>query len=218
MSRRALASLLFAALGLLAAAESANALTVRVEPQAVVASGVTRGGSAVVFGIAYDVAGAVPTRERIAIVVRDDDQDGVVRYEPPQGVPRIGIWGVVDLATGAAQLSARPGYRLVPFADPLEEALRGERGAGIERLERQSVSAEMLVVRPGAAAWSVSATEGGENDGDGVLNGNLVVPVDRLVALTPGTTAPARLQAGDVVLLIDADDMRAAIATVSERN
>lgn len=196
----------------------AQALSLRVEPDAVVVSEVTRGGSAVIFGFGYDGSGYVPTQVRTAVIVRDDDGDGVVRYEPPPGLSSRGIWAAVDFATGASQLGSRPGYRLRTLAEPIEKSLQKEDGsARRERFERDIASAELLVVRPGEGAWTLSAVEGGENDDDHFGNGNLVVPVERLTSLSPGGTPPSRLQAGDVVLLIDSDNMRVSITTLGAR-
>src|SRR5436190_23987747 len=78
---------------------AANAINVRVASQAVVVSGLTPGGSAVIFGVTFESGDAVPTRLRTATILRDDDRDGVVRYQPQEGIPRIGIWGAVDFAT-----------------------------------------------------------------------------------------------------------------------
>ncbi|HEV7920349.1 MAG TPA: hypothetical protein VGR02_06110 [Thermoanaerobaculia bacterium] len=220
MSRRIPVYLIVAAaVCLFADARAAQALSLRVESDAVVVSEVTRGGSAVIFGVAYDVSGSVPTRMRTATIVRDDDGDGTVRYEPPQGVPRQGIWGAVDFATGAVQLGSRPGYRLMLLDEPLERSLQAQDGsARLDRFERAVAFAEILVVRPGQEAWTLTASEGGENDDDHFANDNLVVPVDHLIALSPGGKAPVRLQAGDVVLLIDTDNMRAAVTTLRGQN
>lgn len=198
-----------------ASAPAAGALSLRVESDAVVASEVTRGGNAVFFGVTYDARGLAPERARAAAIVHDDDNDGVVRFAPPDGVPPKGIWGVVDFATGAVQLGSRPGYRVLAPAEPALRSLQKADGsARLDRFERNIGALELLVVRPGQGAWTISAAEGGENDDDHVGDGNLVVPVESLQSLLPAGAALMKLQAGDVVLLIDPNDMRAEATTI----
>jgi hypothetical protein len=216
MSRWIHVSLLAAAaLCAVASAPPAAALSLRVESDAVVASEVTRGGNAVFFGVTYDATGFAPERAHAAAIVHDDDNDGVVRFAPPGGVPPKGIWGVVDFATGAVQLGSRPGYRVLAAEEPALRSLqKADVSERLDRFERNIGALELLVVRPGQGAWTISATEGGESDDDRAGNGNLVVNVENLRSLLPAGAAPVKLQAGDVVLLIDPNDMRAEAATI----
>jgi hypothetical protein len=220
MSRTSLVSLILAfALGSSAHAQTDKPFSVRVEANAIVASEVTHGGSAVFFGVAFDVQNHVRTRVDTAVIVRDEDGDGMVRHEVPEGLPRIGIWGVVDFTTGAVGIVSRPSRGVRPLDDAVGASFRSDdAGAHFVRFERQIGSAALLVVRPGREAWTISATEGGHGDDDYPMNGNLVIPPNRLVPLTPGGGAPEHLLPGDVVLLIDTGEMRAGTAALSGRN
>lgn len=211
MSRLGIVCLIVFALAL-----PASALTLNFEPKAVVAKEVTPGGSAVVFAVAIDTSGYVRERLRIAVVLRDDDGDGIVRHELEKAVPRIGVWGVADVTTGVVKLAARGGYGRLRDLQ-VEGAFRGD-GTPYSRFEHELTSADILVVRPGEGAWTASATEGGDGDDDYPTNGKLLVPVNKLVPLTQGIGAPEHLQAGDVVVLIDGDNMSGGTITLTGRN
>lgn len=211
MSRTGIVCLIVAALAL-----PASALTVSFEEKAVVAGEITPGGSAVIFGVAFDTSSGVRVRVRSAAVVRDEDGDGVVRYEPESGVPRAGIWGVVDFTSGAAQVLSRTRGPLDDL--PVRAGFRSDDGgARFPRFMLQQLSsADLLIVRPGKGAWRARATEGGDGDGDFMSDGNIVIGTGSFEALIEGESAPSHLTAGDVVLVIDGDQMRAGSVTLGQ--
>ena len=212
MSRLGLVCLIVFALAL-----PASALTVNFEPNAVVANEVTPGGSAVFFAVAFDMSGGVRTRVRTAVIVRDDDGDGIVRYEPEGGVPWVGLWGVVDFTTGAAQVLSRSRGPLNNLA--VRGAFRSDEGGQrFPRFAHDLSSADLLVVRPGKGAWKAAATEGGDGDTDYMADGKVVIGAGHLVPLTDGQSAPEHLLPGDVVVLIDGDEMRAGSFTLGQNH
>jgi hypothetical protein len=211
MSRLGIVCLIVFALAL-----PASALTLNFEPKAVVAKEVTPGGSAVVFAVPIDFRGGMRVRDRVAVVLRDDDGDGVVRYERERGVSRVGIWGVVDVTTGTHALTSPYGAVSTFLVDG---AFRGdESGEHFPRFAFEVSSAEVLVVRPGVGVWRATAREGGDDDGDFIANGMLVLPANRFEPLEGTPAPPEHLLPGDVVLLIDADSMRAGATTLKRAN
>src|SRR5687768_9405034 len=121
MSRRPPVCLIvLATLSFFASVPAANALTLRVGRDAVVAAEVTPGGNAVFFAVVYDNAASIPGWVRKATILRDDDGDGVVRLAMPEGVPPLGAWAVVDMASGSSRLGSMRGYKLTPFEEPVE--------------------------------------------------------------------------------------------------
>ena len=215
MARTGFVCLVVAALSVCIAAP-ANALTVSVTKQAVTANEVTRGGSVLFYAVAYE-ADAVPKRVRHATVVSDDDGDGVVALSPADGVPLLGIWAAVDMTTGDAALGSRRGYRLIPFDQSPEASFkRDESGEKFSRLEQAGGDIELLVVRPGQGAWTFRIVDGSENDVDYTHNAVVTFPLDRLTPLEEGDLPPAALHDGDVVVMIDAGDMRAWTGTLGD--
>jgi hypothetical protein len=212
MSRRGSVCLfVFTALQIFAT--TAGALTLRVEKDAVVATEVTRGGSAVFFAVTFQ-AGPVPERARKAAVLRDEDGDGTVTLEMPDGVPFIGIWSVVDLATGAVKLGAKEGYRVIELEDLLAASFRRDREGRFETFEYRADDVEMLVVRPGEGAWTMQGTNGAAEDQDYAVDGKLVLGLERLVPVAEHGKAADGVRAGDVVVMIDVASMRASAATL----
>lgn len=187
---------------------SASALALQVERKSVVATEVTRGGSAVFFSVGYDPS-PVPQKRRQATIVRDEDGDGVVELAMPEGVPPLGIWAVVDMATGAVQLGSPRGYDLSYFLDPVEASFKTDGDGRFVRLERDTDDLELLIVRPGKGAWTLRGVDGAETDADYNTNATVALSFDKLTplgehaAMSAGVVLPT-----DVVVLIDVTDMR----------
>jgi hypothetical protein len=212
MSRRTLLYLIvFAALQIVPAA---HALTLRVQKDAVIATGVTPGGNAVFFAVLYDPASSMPERVRKATILTDEDGDGLVRLSMPGGVPPLGVWAVVDMATGSSKLGSMRGYDITPFDEAVEPSFKGDVRGRFSRLEREMSEAELLVVRPGQGAWTLRGTEGSREDDDPEPNGKLVLSFSKLVSLTADDRPPEALLPGDVVVLINTGDMRAFAGTL----
>ncbi len=209
MSRTGNVCLVAAAMLIVLSAAPARAFSVRVERQSVVATEISRGGGAVFFNLGY-VSGSVPTRVTTATVVADNDGDGVVELSPEGGVPLIGIWAVVDTATGDVQLASRRGYRLIDLDAPVEQSFTGDDDGRYTRFQHSGGDLELLVVRPGVGAWRFHVTDGGEDDGDYMANGAVTLPLEKLISLTPDAQQPVSLLDGDVVVVIDAGQMRAS--------
>ena len=215
MSRMGMVCLVAGAALLLSTALPAGALTVRVERQSVTATDVSRGGSAVFFFLGY-TPGAVPMRVNQATIVADTDGDGIVEFSPEGGVPIIGIWAVVDGATGDVQLGTRRGYRLIDLEAPVEHSFIGAGDGRFTRFEQHGDDLQLLVVRPGAGAWTFNVTDGGPDDADYEGNGLVNLPLEKLTPLTPDGQPPAALLDGDVVVVIDAGQMRASAGRLGQ--
>lgn len=215
MSRAGIVCLITGAMLFVSNALSVQALTLRVDRQSVTATEVSRGGSAVFFFLGYTI-GSVPTRVTHATVVADPDGDGTVELSPEGGVPLIGIWAVVDRATGDVQLATRRGYRLIDLPNPVEHALAGESDAGFTRFRQHGDDVQILVVRPGTGVWTFNVTDGGPEDGDYAWNGMVDLAVGKLEPVTPDTPSIAAVSQGDVVIMVDAGQMRASATRLGQ--
>jgi hypothetical protein len=60
-----------------------------------------------------------------------------------------------------------------------------------------------LLVRPGVGAWTFAGADGGPRDEDGKTDGHLRFALDKLNPLPGSPAAPARVDAGDLWLIVD---------------
>jgi hypothetical protein len=204
-------SSLLALFALLAAPLAAQpALT--FEPAAVVASGITPGGQVAWFGVAReseDHAAKIVRRETVAA---DDDRDGAVRLDLGREVPLVSIWVVVDLTTGAAAVAAPEGFPLRRIELPGHGAVSG--GTGPDRLELNRGYLELLVARPGLGVWGATVGDGGEADDDGAYDGRVAVALAHLRADGTSPAAPQSLGPGDLLVVIDPNEMEVAVSQI----
>lgn len=194
-----------ALLGFLLLPLGAMALPPRIsfEPDAVVADGITPKGRVVWFSIARVVeqrsAAIVPRIE----LVTEDDGDGKVRYDLPDGVPVRSIWFAVDLATGEAGVAA-------PEEFGLEEGQISARAvsASFGRFELDRGFVYLVLVRPGVGAWRLRAGDGGAYDEDGEPDGTLRAPFAGLEGIGDDPLPPPlSLAPRDLLLVIDPNRM-----------
>lgn len=202
--------LLLAALSALPAA--AAPFRVSLESDAVVASGVTPKGQVALLGVTREIGeDDFPTVRRHLTVLSDEDGDGTITYKVEQGVPVRSLWSVVDLASGDFDAVAPEGFGLRKV---------NWRGRGLERrngrdaVEDRRSLLEVLVVRPKAGAWALRVRDGGEGDGDGVIDGRLAGVLDQMRPLEGSPEAPEAFQKDDVVLALDPTAMEITLFKV----
>jgi len=90
------------------AAQAGAPLALRVDRQFVETTNVARGGAVVLFSCSR-----IPRPHAIevrpdAVVIHDDDGDGIVRVTPKEGIPRRSAWVAVDEATPFSARSKKP--------------------------------------------------------------------------------------------------------------
>jgi hypothetical protein len=201
---------------LLLAAGSASAAPLGLAPRGsgVTVSGLTPHGRAVVFGITReaDPEDDVPTIQSRAEVLSDDDGDGIVQDDLGRPLPLRSIWAAVDLATGAVDSAAPSGFPLRKVAWR-GRGLTEEPGGGAA-VEDQRPFAELLVVRPGAGAWTLRIGDGGPADADGAADGRLLAPFAAMTPLAGSPPPPQTFQDGDIVILLDPNTLEMTLAKV----
>lgn len=184
--------------------------SVSLEPEAVVARGISPKGRAVVFSVAREIS-----RQSINVVPRygivtDDDGDGTVRLELGKEVPLRSIWFAVDLATGETGVATPEDFPLLPI-----DLRRAAIPAVLNRLEFQRRFAYLLLVRPGVGAWKLRVGDGGASDADGEPDGTLRAALSSLTPVQEGgPPPPERFSPGDVLLIIDPDRMESATVRI----
>lgn len=181
---------------------AAEPFRLTVEKEALVATGTTKQGQVIFFGVAReidpdDVVNVVPRTE----IRTDEDGDGQVRFPLGGPVATRSAWAAVDLASGGFDAAAPEDFRLKKVN------FRGQ-GLGRRPDGRDSVVdarglAEILVVRPGTGVWALRLGDGGPTDEDGAADGRLEAVLDRMEPLAGSPPPPQTFQKDDVVLVLD---------------
>lgn len=179
--------------------------TLAFEEQAVVVSGLTPQGRVVWFSLAKQVEGYMANFVPRQDLLTDTDGDGVVRFELGRTVPLQSIWVAVDLASGEAAVGTPEGFPLRDASAPPGHG-RGEAGRP-DWVETGRELLQLLVVRPGLGAWTLTLGDGGENDADHGADGRVTAALARLSAVGASPAPPERFQAKDLVFAIDPDRM-----------
>lgn len=200
-----IATLLFICLqpSCLLAAPDGSSVHITVSSDRLSISGLTPGGGLVLFGISARPLRGVIAKKQIAEILPDADRDGVVAYEPADGIPFRSVWVAIDLATGAYSVAAPEHYAL-DHAEIQRKALAKDADGLVEALDLDAVRSEVLLVRPGASAWRLHAFEGGSGDGDRTHDGRLRVIFDQFRSLDGSAAkSPKKAKKGDVLALIE---------------
>lgn len=176
----------------------------RIEASAIIASGLTPGGKAVVFGVVQEPHKYWWTlvRHAEALTVASD---GTTRYQSPSPVDR-SFWAVVDLKSGAVAIGVPPGAQL-RAANVRPQSFRTDAAGLIDAFVSSRESVEILCVRPNVGAWVLANGDGGENDRDGAVNGSTTTYADALKPIGDSPAAPANLLPHDIVIAVDPESM-----------
>ena len=191
-------------------------LNVEFGPRSLTFTGVTPGGTLIVFGVAREPLNTTPITP--AIVVRaetliDVDRDGIVRLDLAVSVPRQGMWAIVDLANGAHAAFSTPGYepRLIQVND---ELLRHDNAGQLKKLEWPFGEIDVLVARPGEGAWRFYASKSSALDENRGGSHTLRVDLGTMTAIGSSPEGPGKFRKGDIVAIFDRGEMQYGILEV----
>jgi hypothetical protein len=180
---------------------------------------VTVGGRVVFFAVTQEISeDEVATLHRRDGVRIDADGDGVVSFDLGGPVAPRAIWLAVDLATGAFALTT-------PNGDPPSQAEFAGDGLVLgaplgvaDSIEDARTFLEVLLVRPGVAAWARTIADGGTTDADGKADGAVDAPIDAFSQIDPDareSPAPTRFDFQDLIFSFDPMSMEVVAATAS---
>ncbi len=179
-------------------------------------TGVTPGGTLIVFGVAREPLNTNPITP--AIVVRaesliDHDRDGIVRLDLPVRVPRFGMWAAVDLASGVHTAFPTPGYepRLIQVNDDL---LRHDNAGQLKKLEWPFGEIDIVVARPGEGAWRFYASKSSDVDENRGGSHALRVDLESMTPIGSSPEGPDKFRKGDIVAIFDRGEMQYGILEV----
>lgn len=172
----------------------------------VVISGVTPGGRVVLIGLAREPLGYYSNLQPFVEQIDDSDSDGITRYELQSANDWKSIWGAVDLQSGDYVVSR-------PDRSPGRQVNFKGRGLGrgangkLSKLEHEGQWLELMLVRPTGDVFQALVVDGGPFDEDG-RNDNVVnVSFDALNLAAGKGTKQDEYRAGDVLFVIDPDDL-----------
>ncbi len=172
------------------------------EKDAVVARGVTPGGSVVWFGVIRDRPGWTNRVVRRDALVADSDGDAVVRLDLGGMTTPQAIWTAVDLGTGAFVVATPEGMPRREVGLPGNSLRPSARGV-VETIEDARQFLEILVVRPGEGSWALSVGDGSASDADLQADGNIRAALASMRPVQTAKAAPGQLLPGDVVVVVD---------------
>ena len=178
-------------------------LSLRLEERAVVASGATPGQQLVVYGIWHgeeNYAGVITRRDDVLTA----DASGGASWPVPEGISPRSVWFAADLQTGAVAMTAPDEFPLRRMDVPSTVVTRKDL---IEALEIPFAYAEILFIRPGEGAWTLSANRGGSNDLK-VKREVLTVDSRVLRGLKSNGSGPDKVKHGDVIIVIEPYGLR----------
>jgi len=119
------------------------------------------------------------------------------------------VWAVADVDGAMTIQRFSPGTRTSPHPISVDAL------AGDAQVTVRSAAIELLYVRPRAGAWTFHAADGGGRDADAMQNGSITVPLASLKPLEGSGQAPASVEPGDLILMIDPRLMRASTVEVT---
>lgn len=164
-------------------------------------TGTTPGGEVAVLTVWRERFPGWSRTTRFSELLSDDDGDGTVELALERELPEGSLWIVTDVANGA-YVVATP--RPWPF--PELEAAERRLNPSLNTLEVDRETLELLLVRPGEGAWSLTVWDGGTGDDDLVPDGRLTATLPSFEPL--GLTEPLQQpRPGDLLFGIEARRM-----------
>ena len=150
------------------------------------------GAQVAIFGGGHRLADTVTYSQTHAAVLVDTDEDGEIIFDGQQKLPEVGVFLVVEIATGLIAI-ASPGQepRLAEFPPTSFDP-----GETPEQIFVTTGRSRLMLVRPGVGAWQLQNLEQDEL-------GAASVPAMLMDGLGESPAAPSTFQAGDLLALYD---------------
>lgn len=197
----------FAVVVFLLAGTAHAAPRIEFEASAVVARSVTPGSSVVIFGAGREPQGYLSQVIRRQSVIRDSDGDGVVRFDLDVDVPYLSMWAVADMSTGEFALASPKDFPLRLFTFDAT-SLKANGSGKLHKIENHLGVVDILLVRAGTGAWSMTARDGGDEDEDKKNDGKLTSFFEAMRNIGGTQPPPKHVEQGDVLILMDVRKLR----------
>ncbi len=178
-------------------------------------SSVTVGGQLILLGASKEYDDGVRRLVRSEAALADTDQDGSVSLELEQEASPQSAWIAVDLESGGYAVDG-PDESLLT-STPLDGSAvqPASEGSGDELVIEGRWFLHVLLVRPKVGAWVASVTDGGVDDLDGIGDGIVHFPLERLEPLdgSPALDSPT-VATGDVLLAVVPETLETLVAPI----
>lgn len=188
------------------ATDAASPVTLQIQNDKVVASGLTPRGTVIWFGVGRQREGWSTHVYHWLTTDALTDAAGEATFALKTEVPVKSIWVAVDFATGAYAASSPPAYRWEarsPFPSTGVAYAPGK--AGVAAIADSHNDLEVVVVRPGVGVWSLQTSHDAPENARGV---GVVIDFANLLPLAASPKAPAPLLPGDLIVAIDPEQMQ----------
>lgn len=187
-----------------------TAPSVVLESTQVLASGLTPGQPAILYGVIRDAQPGAVMLRRVTIV-NEADLSGNVKFSLPHASTETTIFAVVDFETGRYTIAT-------PEAFPLDMrefrlSMLRKRGGDYDAIDIDARWLQALLVRPGDGAWQIFATDGSRLDRDGQSDGRTVLDGLAMQRIA-GAGTPERFRQKDVLIVIEPETMRVIASEV----
>jgi hypothetical protein len=171
------------------------------------------GATVAIFGVARESVAYMSHVIARRDLLMDDDHDGKIEYAPPHGIALRSIWLVADIATGDVSVASPVGYEPMDSQGLSPGQVKSVKLTG-SLLEVARPHVHVFLVRPKRGVWFLVALgHGTEPDPP---RANLRIDMSKLNPLRAEfAKAPAALTPGDIVLIIDEDQMQYSITRIT---
>lgn len=147
---------------------------------------------------------AVDSRHQAALTA---GSDGAVSLELTTDIAEQSMFVAIDVTTGAyAAVAGSPRFPLRALTLP-DGDIKTDKNGDIKKIELHLPYAYVVVVQAGVGAWEVTTGDGGTSDGDQKLDGKIDLDVEAMKPLGSAATPPKKLKKGDLVLVLDPQQM-----------
>lgn len=199
------ACVLLAASG--AMAQSAQRPAISFTPQGIAISGVAA-GEPIAWLMLVRQAGLATMRTRVVRGIGPAKPNAATAIKLENADRTSVLLAVASLDSGA---SATRGTEHLPLSP---EPIRVRAVAGEAKIAIESPFVELLYVRSRGGAWSWRGGDGSQSDADGVRDGWVTISLASLQPYRGNPAGPATAADGDLLLLVDPDNLRAATVEV----
>jgi hypothetical protein len=194
-----------------AAAAQTTLPNISFEATAVVAEGMTPGGSVIWFGVEHQIdetfSGDIYQHYNVGTVATD----GTARLDLGRTLVPTSAWVVVDLASGAYSMAGPSVPQLIRADVSSISALVSGGGTVSDTLVDSRPYILGLAVRPGVGAWTFGGGDGGPRDLDATADGTMNLALSQFDALPGSPTAPAAAGASDLWFVVDPLKMQISV-------
>lgn len=169
--------------------------------EAVVVRDLEPGAEVVYFSVSRSVKAFVPRTERRADRHLDEDNDGEVRISLDQAIPAKFFAVAVELSSGRFAVLTPQGSPAREIAFPADSFGQGP-GRRFDRLEDRGDYEELLLVRAGLGAWTLTTGDGAATDESPSSDGMVRTSVSSMQPVGDSGPPPDEYESDDLLVRI----------------